>query len=878
MNSGAETSVIWDAFNAAQNYKANAGTHGFHYVNHTEYAMPGRIHITPFMNALDSALSKKVLPLVNPNPDPDSRTFITNRTDTPTGSLDNVFDGNASTEIVFKSPNTPSEGDYVGIRYTQPKEIHEIHFLLGHSSNLNDTFSKAKVQITTNGSTWTDLDDTVYTSPQEICLTDLSLKIRGVRVIATEAKSNTLFGVRDILINPEHSDEWIPDSEITLAEGCTYYTGSARSLMDGDNSTVAHIWTRNNTAEVGPLITRTFSEPVTIGSIVYVNGDGSSADKFTDFALEYTEDGTNWIRAAEYTSADGDKHVVHANVNGKTVKAIRVNNLERINKWIKTGGLDVTLPNEIVMPESEITLGEECSYWSGNAQSVLDGNNETFAWIRTPGNAAQVGVLMTRTFAEPVELGSVTFVNGDGSEDKLTDFALEYTLDGTNWIRIDEYQVPAGGQDTITAKLNGKRVKAFHVYNLKKVDKWIKVAELAAALPGETPLPDSSITLASGCGYYQGNLIDGKDTTFAWIRTPGDSAEAGVFMTRTFNEPVALQSMIVLNGAGTSADKLTDFALEYSEDGKIWHRLGSHQGKSSGMDTVSEPLYGKKVKAIRINNLSRVDKWVQVTELGGKADDSDVYVSSYLLGNQSRINATTIETEDGRKLTISDSSPLVLKPGKYAGLDLGEISKISSLNVRTLEDALTVDVSRNGYEWTEVAAYAASVPDARYVRLINKTDAETPVGMETPLEVHTETITGPYLLSDTLGITAESWAADDTRNFGGAFDGNVESTIEFAVLPETDGEIIFDLGQLRSISKLEIFNKDDVLNYIRDAKVQISADKQNWTDVFEIGDGQENTHDADVMAKDSDAGYGTNSTYPNYMTKSDTFASAQDAR
>ncbi len=150
--------------------------------------------------------------------------------------------------------------------------------------------------------------------------------------------------------------------------------------------------------------------------------------------------------------------------------------------------------------------------------------------------------------------------------------------------------------------------------------------------------------------------------------------------------------------------------------------------------------------------------------------------------------------------------------------------------------------------------------------------------METPLEVHTETITGPYLLSDTLGITSESWAADDTRNFGGAFDGNVESTIEFAVLPETDGEIIFDLGQLHSISKLEIFNKDDALNYIRDAKVQISADKQNWTDVFEIGDGQENTHDADVMAKDSDAGYGTNSTYPNYMTKSDTFASAQDAR
>lgn len=47
---------------------------------------------------------------------------------------------------------------------------------------------------------------------------------------------------------------------------------------------------------------------------------------------------------------------------------------------------------------------------------------------------------------------------------------------------------------------------------------------------------------------------------------------------------------------------------------------------------------------------------------------------------------------------------------------------------------------------------------------------------------------------------------------------------------------------------------------------------------MEIGDGVENTDDADVTAKDADAGYMASSRYPNKVTKVGTLETAQDAR
>ena len=62
---------------------------------------------------MDSYLGDIASTIVNPNKQVTK--FITNRNDSPTGNIDNVFDNKANTEIVYKTPNTISKGTYVAL-------------------------------------------------------------------------------------------------------------------------------------------------------------------------------------------------------------------------------------------------------------------------------------------------------------------------------------------------------------------------------------------------------------------------------------------------------------------------------------------------------------------------------------------------------------------------------------------------------------------------------------------------------------------------------------------------------------------------------------------------------------------------------------------
>ena len=71
-------------------------TYDFLYVDHQEYAEVGVQHIVPFINTLAEYVSAKAETAVNP--DKVIPKFITSRKDAPTGSKENIFDG----ERVYK--------------------------------------------------------------------------------------------------------------------------------------------------------------------------------------------------------------------------------------------------------------------------------------------------------------------------------------------------------------------------------------------------------------------------------------------------------------------------------------------------------------------------------------------------------------------------------------------------------------------------------------------------------------------------------------------------------------------------------------------------------------------------------------------------------
>ena len=94
----------------------------------------------------------------------------------------------------------------------------------------------------------------------------------------------------------------------------------------------------------------------------------------------------------------------------------------------------------------------------------------------------------------------------------------------------------------------------------------------------------------------------------------------------------------------------------------------------------------------------------------------------------------------------------------------------------------------------------------------------------------------------------------------------MDTSTEFGSTVEKGQYIIYDLGQERTISKIQMYCQDSAVNYIRDADILVSDDLENRTKVVTIGDGNENTNDAGVKCIDSDAGYKASSTYPKHVT------------
>ncbi len=721
---------IWDLYSTGQAAFEKSKTYGFNYVDHLEYAEVGVQHIVPFIKAMDSYLGDIVSTIVDPNKQVTK--FITNRNDSPTGNIDNVFDNKANTEIVYKTPNTISKGTYVGVSYSKAIDIDRVTFRLGTNSNSKDTFSKAKVQYTTDGKKWVDLDNQEYTLPNDVALTDLNLKgVKGIRMIATEDKANTWLGIRDIAVN---ADEVVTEEDPgTLSvDKLTLKGGSLNNLLDDSNATYAHFAESpykggeiKDYLPVDASITLTFKKAKTLGTIYF--GQDTGTDKSTKYVIEYTTDGQTWKVLKEY---NGDASV-ELDVSSQNIKAkaVRIRNLE-LNLKSNTAGY----------------------WWKVNTFKMAD-----------PGQ-------MNATFM--------------------------YT------------------------------------------DTW---------------------------GIYQGtvdNLTDGDSSTALDFRTSGDTTRKGDYIGWDLGKETAIGKVYAVIGGNRSAgDKWKKYSLQYSDDNQNWTTYKTYQGLASGKDTVDENFHGLKARYVRLVNEEERAVWVIFSEFSVKAynpdedfNNANVYTNTdYRLASQSEEALTE----------LIYNQEITLEKDQYIGVDLSRIKDLSALNIDYENgQGATLQVSKNGVEWTTVTGQEKELPDGRYVRLINKTDKAIKLTIN-HFEVHSNEITAPYLYKATMNINPSWGVGEDTRNNGAAFDGNIDSTTEFGDFPQRGQYIIYDLGQERTISKIQMYCQDSAVNYIRDADILVSDDLENWTKVITIGDGVENTNDAGVKCIDSDAGYKASSTYPN---------------
>ena len=361
--------------------------------------------------------------------------------------------------------------------------------------------------------------------------------------------------------------------------------------------------------------------------------------------------------------------------------------------------------------------------------------------------------------------------------------------------------------------------------------------------------------------YYLSNVVDGNLSTAVWY---ADVAQPNQYIGVNLGKPVKLGTVTFTQDSG---DRFVSYDLQYSLDGSTYTTYGNYKDAVLTVDLASEGIVAQYVRFVGSDSNG---KWVKIYEI-----DVTEAPSTTVLTNRAELESWTssIVADRGEITTTGD---LTLAPNEYIGMDLGRIKDLTTITVDA-QGELTLQVSVNNVDWVEVEAGEVT-EDGRYVRLINLTDADVTTTLNT-FAVTSLEYGAPTLHSSNIGINSSWGVAEDSRDNGAAFDGNVSTTTEFGDFVAEGQYFIYDLGRDRDIYKLEIYCSDSAVNYIRDAEMQISDDLENWTTVLTIGDGVENTDEASVKCIDSDAGYSqTTSAYPNYVSIEGELDEAQTAR
>ena len=479
-------------------------THDFLYVDHQEYAEVGVQHIVPFINTLAEYVSAKAETAINP--DKVIQKFVTSRKDTPEGAKENLFDGDESTKVIFKNPNSLAKNDYIGVEYNKMIDIDFIRFVLGAGK---DHFDHAKLQYMAEDGTWTDLTlkgmenkfTGVQGKVQDITVEEKNLpkdlKAKGIRLIATQANANDCWiEIREIQIN--NKKEAPADTErykgtVTLNGISTQGADHANAKMfDGDLATEAwfakgpYSGTDKDTIAVDAYIQVEFPEAKPIGSVRMTQGQSVAGDVFKKVEVQYSTDGQNaWKKAGEFTNAKDQTVKFGTNEN---IKAIRLVNKEKTAGWVRVGELDIRAPKNATTPITYKVM--KTDRWTVAQQtketSLYDGNDDTYVWYDPDGSAntteddVMVDDFLGYDLGTEAVLESAHIVVGHDGGDKIEKYAIETSVDNVKWTPVEGYAEHTGaatGKDVLDIDLKDVTARYIRIRNLAQKGAWVKFSE-----------------------------------------------------------------------------------------------------------------------------------------------------------------------------------------------------------------------------------------------------------------------------------------------------------------------------------------------------------------------------------------------------------------
>ena len=136
--------------------------------------------------------------------------------------------------------------------------------------------------------------------------------------------------------------------------------------------------------------------------------------------------------------------------------------------------------------------------------------------------------------------------------------------------------------------------------------------------------------------------------------------------------------------------------------------------------------------------------------------------------------------------------------------------------------------------------------DARYVRLINKTDAKKTFDIQ-KLSLKTFEIYEKSLVADQTTFAIGEAASNPATNL---FDGDRTTQVIYQGSQNQGAKFVYDLGQTIDLKTLKVVCRDSEIDFQHHAKISVSTDGQKWTDVMTIGN-QDKENEGEASNEDN---------------------------
>lgn len=329
------------------------------------------------------------------------------------------------------------------------------------------------------------------------------------------------------------------------------------------------------------------------------------------------------------------------------------------------------------------------------------------------------------------------------------------------------------------------------------------------------------------------NITDGDSSTFCWYHTTGNSLSANGYIGVDLGDVFSISGINIIQD---SSDNISDGVLEYSADGTSYTEITGVSSSSLAL-TLDAPI---QARYIRLRTNAATGKWLKIyeftVETASASDISAVNTASFAYTNVPTLAAVPVSyTSDSASLTALPEG-FTLAPGQYVGVALTRIKAGVEAEVDAAgAQSLTLEYSMNGVEWTQQPS------DARYVRLINNTDADVTVTALNSFAVTSNEIDAVSVVENTLGSGGDPLLA---------LDGDLSTIAEFQSSQASGNRVIYDLGQTVAIDSLRFVMYDGENDFVRNGIVSISADGESWTDVITLGNGSTDVEMADIYTHD----------------------------